>query len=1005
MDGDEEDFVFYGTPIEREEDVTSRKKKAVAEASGQLRTLAPWKQEVTDEEGRRRFHGAFTGGFSAGYYNTVGSKEGWTPQSFTSSRKNRAEFKQQSLFNFLDDDEKAEMEGRLGTSMQYDTFGFTAAEVARKQAEKEQNQRPSAIPGPVPDEVVLPAPESIGLKLLQKMGWRRGRSIKDSHTDSIYNARREARKAFLAFSFADVNTQPLRSGLVEDDADNIVDLPTDDGSQFSKSTPVYVLNPKEDLHGLGYDPYKHAPEFREKKRSRMSKSREMGHRQPQVLKDSLFGFKSGRVAPGFGIGALEDLDVEDEDVYASGYDFEETYVEEVEEPSRPKVENLKLLDRKAHDVLPGFSAASKSDYQLERFDPPVIPQNFVPHHKFAAPLDFDYKTPNIPPPDVPSPEDNNLRILIEGLATLVARSGKILEDISREKNQFNPLFCFLNGGTGHDYYARKLWEERQKRNDQGKQQVDAKMSRNVQKMTAESRGQILGEKPIERSLKDANTAGISADAINFPSNLSDTFTKPASVTELPEAAKPFRDDPAKQERFEQFLKEKYHGGLRPKDGSGASNMSEAARARERLEFESVAEAINKGKWGKESVPPNEFFSSTLATAGLQFTSGAELPKFGKDDGLAAAKMYPKREKFQWRPSPLLCKRYDLNDPYMGKPPPAPRSRSKLDSLVFLPDSVKAAKLEDDVSGDRSESSLRLQEGRKEGKEMVDQEIEVEAEPENIERPVDLYKAIFSDDSDDEAETSNQNVAEDPQKKVETANTTLNRLIAGDFLESLGKELGLEVPVDMPFPENKTSNPSKKDAVLVDLGAKSINQSGNGTSSTSHTVDADFLDPVLAVGNSNQNISREGRSGREGTIDINSQRNGRGGTGTERYRDDVEKYRFEKETQAHVYAKAKGDQHHNKSSGSSEDEIDRKRRRAHRSSSPDGIASSHSSEDYKDRHRSRSRKKKSSQEKSSRSHSKHHKHRRDSRSPSRHSRHGGSEKERREAKREKRRYRD
>lgn len=25
---------------------------------------------------------------------------------------------------------------------------------------------------------------------------------------------------------------------------------------------VYVLNPKQDLHGLGYDPFKHAPEFR-----------------------------------------------------------------------------------------------------------------------------------------------------------------------------------------------------------------------------------------------------------------------------------------------------------------------------------------------------------------------------------------------------------------------------------------------------------------------------------------------------------------------------------------------------------------------------------------------------------------------------------------------------------------------------------------------------------------------------------------------------------------------
>ena len=31
-------------------------------------------QIVTDENGRRRFHGAFTGGFSAGFFNTVGSR-------------------------------------------------------------------------------------------------------------------------------------------------------------------------------------------------------------------------------------------------------------------------------------------------------------------------------------------------------------------------------------------------------------------------------------------------------------------------------------------------------------------------------------------------------------------------------------------------------------------------------------------------------------------------------------------------------------------------------------------------------------------------------------------------------------------------------------------------------------------------------------------------------------------------------------------------------------------
>jgi len=33
--------------------------------------------EVMERGRPKRFHGAFSGGFSAGYFNTVGSKEGW----------------------------------------------------------------------------------------------------------------------------------------------------------------------------------------------------------------------------------------------------------------------------------------------------------------------------------------------------------------------------------------------------------------------------------------------------------------------------------------------------------------------------------------------------------------------------------------------------------------------------------------------------------------------------------------------------------------------------------------------------------------------------------------------------------------------------------------------------------------------------------------------------------------------------------------------------------------
>ena len=78
-------ITFYCT-----ETAVARKPKAVGE------------QIVTDEKGRRRFHGAFTGGFSAGYFNTVGTREGWTPSTFKSSRARRTDRAEQRPEDFMD---------------------------------------------------------------------------------------------------------------------------------------------------------------------------------------------------------------------------------------------------------------------------------------------------------------------------------------------------------------------------------------------------------------------------------------------------------------------------------------------------------------------------------------------------------------------------------------------------------------------------------------------------------------------------------------------------------------------------------------------------------------------------------------------------------------------------------------------------------------------------------------------------------------------------------------
>ena len=70
---------------------------------------------------RVRLHGAFQGGFSAGYYNTVGSKEGWTPSSN----------KQQSITDFMDEQDLQEFGSTL-LKQDYSSLGSTQSELQIK---------------------------------------------------------------------------------------------------------------------------------------------------------------------------------------------------------------------------------------------------------------------------------------------------------------------------------------------------------------------------------------------------------------------------------------------------------------------------------------------------------------------------------------------------------------------------------------------------------------------------------------------------------------------------------------------------------------------------------------------------------------------------------------------------------------------------------------------------------------------------------------------------------
>lgn len=78
-----------------------------------------YKREV---ERGRRFHGAWSGGFSAGYHNTVGSERGWEPSAFRSSRSDRAQVKQLTPAE-IGDEEDGLLGGRLTVSDAYERGG------------------------------------------------------------------------------------------------------------------------------------------------------------------------------------------------------------------------------------------------------------------------------------------------------------------------------------------------------------------------------------------------------------------------------------------------------------------------------------------------------------------------------------------------------------------------------------------------------------------------------------------------------------------------------------------------------------------------------------------------------------------------------------------------------------------------------------------------------------------------------------------------------------------
>ncbi|EER27989.1 G-patch domain containing protein [Coccidioides posadasii C735 delta SOWgp] len=328
-------FVFYGTPL-----------PAADRQSRDDGSYVPvWKQEVTDERGRKRLHGAFTGGFSAGYFNTVGSKEGWTPSTYISSRLDRAKDRKQPVQqrpeDFMDEEDlrEAEEARKLHTTDEFAGFGSTATDPNRKAGLM---------------DIFRVSGETMGVKLLKRMGWKEGQGVGPK-------VRRRAN---------------LHDG-VDDSDQTYLFAP--------ENSPMISFDRKDDYKGIGFQRESRLQYSSRSKREIRSDDEDGGagtFSGPNLSLGKMAANKKNKFPKrgGFGVGILNDTGSDEEDPYEMGPQLSYNRVlvdDRKSKESRPAIRSSNpLLDKKpvfiskkaaAEKAKPGFRKCYDGRFPIDGF--------------------------------------------------------------------------------------------------------------------------------------------------------------------------------------------------------------------------------------------------------------------------------------------------------------------------------------------------------------------------------------------------------------------------------------------------------------------------------------------------------------------------------------------------------------------------------------------------------------------------------------------------------------
>ena len=361
MSDDEDEYVAFGVPMkELVEGDNIRKKPVKVE-----------EQIVRDTNGIRRFHGAFTGGFSAGHFNTVNTPDGWYPKQFKSSRDTKAEKKQQRPEDFMD----AEDLGEFGFAAQTYRTKSTFQGGSNGDTESTSNRLGSILNTEgYMEQLLKPASSSIGEKLLGQQGWKPGQGIGPKVSKKNRSLRIQNHKRLQN------NSTNKNEEEGEEDKDPFMKKYKD--FLFAPDDiPVYAAGSKENFFGIGYSGLSQS----ESVQNLQFHPAQRGLGGNKVKSNLKFGAQSGKKfsisGEAFGIGADEeddDTDVYNQDMgqYDFSLDLTKDSRKDDRESRKSRWNDVPSEIEKLH--IDGFNPAANRSMIKKHFKSMQVPSDWKP---------------------------------------------------------------------------------------------------------------------------------------------------------------------------------------------------------------------------------------------------------------------------------------------------------------------------------------------------------------------------------------------------------------------------------------------------------------------------------------------------------------------------------------------------------------------------------------------------------------------------------------------------